>query len=384
MTAHPCPLCGSPRTRCFLAQRGVPVHQNRLFDSEDAARAAPRGDLTMTACGVCGFVFNATFDPGKIDYDEDYDNCQICSPFFEEYVDDLVQHILQRGVRGKNIVEVGCGKGYFLRKLVEADPGNRGVGFDSSYEGPASELEGRLRFHREFYGAQELNPPPDALVCRHVIEHVPDPAAMLRSLRRSMEAGSRALVFFETPDLDWILENQVIWDFFYEHCSLFTAGSLARAFRAAGFVVDRVDRVFQGQYLWLEARPSDDAVRDEEDDSATSDRCARFGERLRESVAQWRERLGAAPRKRAVWGAGAKGATFVNLIDSERTLVDCVVDLNPRKQGRFIGGTGHPIVAPSVLRDREVSEVILMNPNYEAENRAILDTLGLDLELVCG
>ena len=382
MPIPPCPVCASPQTRAFLVQPNAPVHQNRLFDSENEARNAARGDLTMAVCGACGFVFNATFDPRKIEYDEHYDNNQICSPFFESYVDDLVQHVVEkRGARGSRIVEIGCGKGYFLRKLVEADPENTGIGFDTTYIGPTSDLNGRLTFRREFYGDQELVPPPDVIVCRHVIEHVPDPAAMLRSVRATLPEGSNARVFFETPALEWILKNEVMWDFFYEHCSLFTADSLANAFRAAGFVVDSVERMFNGQYLWLEARPGK-ARHDASSDGSVQERCLEFGATVRSSIENWRARLTNAARKPAVWGAGAKGATFVNLVDPDRTLIDSVIDVNPRKQGRYIAGTGHRIVAPAELAERRVSEAILMNPNYEAENRAILEALGLRVDLV--
>jgi len=69
----------------------------------------------------------------------------------------------------------------------------------------------------------------------------------------------------------------------------------------------------------------------------------------------------------AIWGAGAKGVTLVDLCDPERRLVACVVDINPRKQGRFVPGTGHPIVAPETLREKGIRHVIVMNPNYEQE-----------------
>lgn len=337
----------------------------------------------MTVCAACGFVFNATFDATKLQYGEHYDNSQICSPFFEDYVDTLVHQVVGR-VHGRSIVEIGCGKGYFLKKLVSSDPESTGLGYDSTYEGPASDLEGRLQFRREFFDGQALPSSPGAVVCRHVIEHVPDPAAMLRSVRSSLPSDSDALVFFETPALEWILDHDVIWDFFYEHCSLFTAASLSRAFRAAGFVVDRVERVFDGQYLWLEARVGAAGPEPATTGSDVAAQCAAFGRRWESAVADWRRRVVLETRRVAVWGAGAKGVTFVNLVDPEGTLIDCVVDVNPRKQGAFIAGSAHPIVSPAELRDRGVSVAILMNPNYEAENRRLLAELGLDVELVCG
>ena len=38
----------------------------------------------------------------------------------------------------------------------------------------------------------------------------------------------------------------------------------------------------------------------------------------------------------AVWGAGAKGSTFLNLLDKERKAVKYVIDINPAKQNKFI------------------------------------------------
>ena len=73
----------------------------------------------------------------------------------------------------------------------------------------------------------------------------------------------------------------------------------------------------------------------------------------------------------AIWGAGAKGATFVNIVDPDASLVTCLVDVNPRKQGRSVAGTGHAGVAPDQLTPKGVATVIIMNPNYETEIRSI-------------
>jgi len=54
-----------------------------------------------------------------------------------------------------------------------------------------------------------------------------------------------------------------------------------------------------------------------------------------------------------------------------------VVDLNPQKQGKYLPGTGHPIVGYSVLPDFGVTTAILMNPNYREENQALLRQAGL-------
>lgn len=196
-------------------------------------------------------------------------------------------------------------------------------------------------------------------------------------------SSPKARVFFETPCVEWILGRRVIWDFFYEHCSLFTAESLGHAFRQSGFAVDRVEHIFGGQYLWLEARvanvdatlPIGVKITQLAEDYAADEKKLR---------ADWMTRLSdlAANGKVALWGAGAKGATFANLVDPECTLIDCVVDLNPNKQGRFIPGTGHPITSPAALQARGVRNAVLMNPNYREENLQLLAQASIDLNLI--
>lgn len=379
-----CPACSSRATELFLRRPGVPVHQNFLFRSAEEACASTRGDLDMTVCHGCGLVFNAAFDPALIAYGEDYDNNQICSPYFGEYVDGLVRHLVDDlGVRNTTVVEVGCGKGYFLTRVIAADATNRGTGYDTSYIGPADALDGRVVFHRRYFDAGEVDDPPGAVICRHVIEHVPDPRRMVESIRAALERAPRALVVFETPCVRWILRNRVIWDFFYEHCSLFSAESLRALFERCGFAVDDVRHVFGEQYLWLESRPS--ATKSEI--AAPGDiveECRQFAVHERELVRSWIERAEELGKDGgvAVWGAGAKGVTFVNLVDPDRKRIDCVVDLNPRKHGHFVAGTGHPIVSHTELRERGVRHVIQMNPNYEHENRALAERAGLELSFV--
>jgi len=385
---RPCPVCETPSRAPFLVRESVPVHQNLLCDSVEAARALNRGRLELHACEYCGFVFNAAFDASLLNYGAAYDNTQSCSPVFEAYLERLADQVVNdRGVRGKRIVEIGCGKGGFLRALVLRDAGNRGVGFDPSYVGPETDLDGRLRFERRFYDASCAGLGAEAIVCRHVIEHVPTPIALLRLVRQTVTDGT-ARVFFETPAVEWILERDVIWDFFYEHCSYFGDSSIEYAFRRAGFEVEGNQRSFGGQYLWIEARAGSEVGADAVDVPARAGHVAglaqRFAAREAELVVERRERLEqfAADGAVAIWGAGAKGVTLANLIDPDRRLVSCVVDLNPNKQGHYLPGTGHPIVAPDRLPGLGVRTAVLTNPEYVAENVQLLRNAAIDVRLV--
>lgn len=381
-----CPVCESSRVSGFLRREGVPVHQNLLMRDQKSAVEITRGDLDLAFCGECGFVFNKAFDLSRLDYSESYDNTQSHSPTFDGYLRDLVRYMVsEKGVRGCRIVEVGCGKGSFLRELVVAEGANNsGIGFDPSYEGPTADLDGRLKFERRFYGPELAHIPADIVVCRHVIEHVPEPVELLRAIRQALSGSPHARVFFETPCVEWILRNRVIWDFFYEHCSYFTASSLATAFESSGFAVEDVRHVFGGQYLWLEAKVSDEEPEASREPGEVPVLAERFSASEGELKKDWRAKVRgmADGGKVALWGAGAKGVTLANLIDAQRELLDCVVDLNPQKQGRYLPGTGHPIIGYEDLAPRGVATAVLMNPNYRDENAALLKKANSNIELV--
>jgi SAM-dependent methyltransferase len=385
IASKPCPVCAAETTATFIRRPSVPVNQHLVMHDADTARRVPRGMLDLAVCDHCGFVFNQAFDPGIIAYDERYDNAQTFSPLFDDYVSSLARFLTEeKGVRNSRIVEVGCGNGLFLRRLVTMDQGNVGYGFDTSYRGPATDYGGRLLFERRFYGPDCAHIPADVVVCRHVIEHVQDPVALLRAVRQALLNSAHARVFFETPDLTWILRNQVIWDLFYEHCSLFTPDSLTTAFGRAGFAVESVRHLFGEQYLWLEATIAPDApplsVRPKQVPTLAREFTA-AEEALRHG---WEARIRdlANDGNVALWGAGAKGVTLANLVDPEGRWIDCVVDLNPAKQGGYVPGTGHPIIDFQQLPERGVRSVVVMNPNYYDEILALVREERIDCTIV--
>ena len=382
-----CPVCDRPSDVPFLTRRQVCVHQNLVVDTPQAARALRAGTLALHACAGCGFVFNAAFDPNLLRYGAAYDNTQTCSPTFQQHVDMRASHIVDtRDVRNATLVEIGCGNGSFLTALARQDPGNRGVGFDPSYVGPDTAVDGRVRFERRFYDETCAGLDADAIVCRHVIEHVQHPVDLLGSIRRTIRRND-AQIFFETPCVEWILRNEIVWDFFYEHCSYFTAGSLALAFARAGFNATDVSHVFAGQYLWAEGRPADEEDAEERsvsDASRIVDLARRYADREAAIVSGLRERTVELSRRGpvAIWGAAAKGVTLANLIDPDATLLACIVDINPNKQGKFLPGSAHPIVGPAEMGTLGVRTALVTNPNYFEENSRIVRNAGLNLELV--
>lgn len=380
-----CPVCDASNPKSFLHRNLVPTQQNLLCKSHHAAVQHQRGELTLAVCHQCGFVFNRSFDKNLLKYGDNYDNAQNHSPYFESYLNELTQYLIKdRQVQNSQILEVGCGQGHFLHKLVELESANNyGYGCDPSYLIQPDEHP-RLKFEQRYYGTDCTHIPVDVVICRHVIEHVPDPVDLLKSIRAALVKSPHARLFFETPCVEWILNNQVVWDFFYEHCSYFTAQSLTTAFEQAGFEVNNVKHIFGKQYLWLEASICQEPARVTYEPYQITNLASEFAKseqqivnKLRLQIAQLQAQGGVA-----LWGAGAKGVTLANLIDPHQESIAAVIDLNPHKHGGYIPGTGHPIINYHDIERYGIKSAILMNPNYHQENLDLLKKDQLDLSLI--
>ena len=382
-----CPICNSLNISILFDRKNVPVHQNLVYPNKLLSTMAKKGDLTITLCKECGFIFNSSFDLSKLDYGGDYDNTQDTSPNFTSYLDELSKNLLiQKKIKKNIIVEIGCGKGTFLKKLVDNKYENIGIGFDPSYVGDLELLDGRLKFYKTFYDKNSSKINADIIICRHVIEHISEPVKLLKQIRNSLNSPN-ARVFFETPTVNWILQNQVIYDFFYEHCSYFSPSSLKTAFQISGFEVKNIDLIFGGQYIWLEAAiPSSKEIKIIKNPTKTIELANKFSSIENDLKTKYHERIKilSTHGKIAVWGAGAKGVTFVNLMDKKHKYIDSIIDLNPNKSGKFLPGTGHPIISYDQIQDRGIKYIFLMNPNYYEENLQLLTNKKINVNLIHG
>ncbi len=379
-----CPACRDTTATVFHEQRDVPVTSNRVFRSREEAQACPRGEIRLAFCHACGFISNVAYD-SRFRY-EDSETSQGGSPKFREYTTALARKWVRRhGLRSKAVLEIGAGRGEFLQAMVGQGVG-RAIGVDPSLaSGAVVPPSDRFTWIAEDFRAAHVTEDVSAIICRHTLEHVPDTAEFLGGLRDSI--GDRDLpVLFEVPDVLPILRKGAFHDVYYEHCSYFTAGSVARAFATAGFTVDEVGHAYGGQYLLIEARPaSGRAHANVPDDrphvwlatSAFEIEASHRVEAARSMLDGWARR----GSRVAFWGAGSKATAYLAALEPADQ-VCCVVDVNPRKHGTYIPGTGHPVVAPEDLATVTPDVIVVMNEIYMDEVREMLRVLHLEPELV--
>lgn len=368
----------------------VPVYCNVLWPDKHKAVSAACGDMALAFCMDCAHLFNTVFDQGLTDYTAEYDNSLHYSPLFNQYAEQLATSLVRRhALYGKRIVEIGCGKGDFLR-MLSLTWGNRGFGFDRSFDpGRANVSNGdKLQYFRDFYNADYARLcNPDFLCCRHVLEHIEEPRDFLRSLHASLDGRTNVSFYCEVPNGLFTLKDLGIWDLIYEHCGYFSQSSLSRAFSLSGFDVVAADESFGGQFIWVEARPAEGRSRIGTAPHPTVEDVRQYADsfaaQYRATVDAWRDRLvriAEDGRRAVVWGAGSKGVTFLNTVGLNAG-IDFIVDVNPHKQGRYVAGTGQQVISPEALRDVGATNVIVMNPMYLGEVTAAILAMGLDLQV---
>lgn len=380
-----CPCCGSNKFFIFYELKGVPVQSVFLVSTREAALDYPKGDIALGYCQSCGFIFNSAFDAGLVKYSSMYEATQRFSPTFSSFVQELARRLIDRyELHDKTLLEIGCGNGEFLKLLCKLG-GNYGVGFDPSYMAEHSDkkLQKNVTFIKDFYSEKYAGYKADFVCCKMTLEHIQHTADFAEMVRRAIGKNSDTIVFFQVPDVTRILKDCAFEDIYYEHCSYFSPGSLARLFRKCGFDVLRLDTEYEGQYLVIEAKPDNQEstlrLPQEDDLKKIGDYVSNFTERCQKKLFPWQQQIEKIRKKNkraVIWGSGSKGVAFLTTLKVLYE-IEYAVDINPYRQGTYMPVTGQEIVSPEFLAEYRPDIVIIMNSVYVNEIKKDLTRLGL-------
>ena len=322
-----------------------PIFQNRMCNSSKEAKAGPKGDIRLVENLETGLVYNEAFRPELMVYDDNYQNEQAVSPLFQQHLNTISQ-VIQKYMGQVALVEVGCGKGFFLKMLL--DRGFDITGFDPTYEGHNPAIEKQ-------YFESGLGIKAKGIILRHVLEHIQNPMNFLMSLRDANGGGG--LIYIEVPCFDWICKNKAWFDVFYEHVNYFRCSDFYRIFRN----ILESGKSFGGQYLYIIA-------------DLASLRMPIINHRDRVNFpSDFLANLKKEERNRsemsAIWGGASKGVIFALLKARVGQSIEIIIDINPAKQGKYIAGTGLRVLSADdgLSKLPEGSMIYVMNSNYLKE-----------------
>jgi len=385
-----CDACASATLVPFADLGDIPVLCGVHWADAQAAADSPVGRMTMAYCPDCAYVRNVAFDPALMVYDTTMDTNLHFSPAFQAFSAELVKHLAGRfDLAGKRVLDIGCGQGEFLRELCH-DTGARGIGYDAMYAGTEGPDPSGAEFHSGYAPRGAEVPEYDMFTSRHWFEHIADPYEFLADLRA--QAGDRKVYgYIEVPDAVYDLSTAG-WEVIYPHVSYFDAYSLVQIAERAGWRVEDTGTLFGGMFRFIELsanagdepRLGSEPIPGPAERSRQLDAVATFADRNVAERERWQSRIAelvAAGANPVLWGAGSRGVQFLTFADADRQLA-AVVDVNPRKWGRYLPVTAHRVDDPATLTDLKPGAVIITNPSYQKEIAAALKELGVDAELL--
>lgn len=329
----------------------MPIFQNVVYSSKASAQNCPTADILLVQDRKTGLVFNDSFIPELVQYGSDYQNEQAFSGAFREHL-NTVSQIINENFKNHKLNEIGCGKGFFLELLQKQ--GFDITGLDPTYNGNNPNII------KSFF-SEQLNLAADGLILRHVLEHVQNPLAFLKSIKSANQYQGK--IYIEVPCFDWILKHRAWFDIFYEHVNYFRLSDFYHIFDhiyTSGYL-------FGGQYLYVVADLSslNTAV-------YSTGRSIEFPKEFASSINYFTDCLNQKQGQSVVWGASSKGVIFAIFMQRAGALIDYVVDINPMKQGRYLPVTGLKVDAPMITDQFPSSTTIfVMNSNYIDEIKTL-------------
>jgi len=332
----------------------LPVFQNRMFHSEADAKNCVKGDMVLVQDLETGLIFNRAFNPELMQYDADYQNEQAVSTVFQAHLNNVAT-LVNNHFQGNTLIEVGCGKGYFLQHLQNI--GFDITGLDPTYEGTNPNII------KEYF-TPSIGLCADGIILRHVLEHVQDPVAFLTNLRESN--GGKGKIYIEVPCFDWICQHRAWFDIFYEHVNYFRLTDFERMFGH----IHEAGHVFGGQYLYIIAdlatiqTPTYNDLDNFEFPRDFLRTVDYYANKLKKQCIDERTR-----EISIVWGGASKGVIFTLFMQHYGASIDSVIDINPAKQGKFLAGTGLQVSSPDSITSQATLEtnIFIMNSNYLLE-----------------
>ncbi len=376
-TRDVCRACGNDHINFPIKFDELPLAGTYVEAHERGSE--PSLPMHVGICERCGFV-----QLREVVLPEVYTGYRFvgtASSGYRGYLDALAEELVERhGLKGKRVVELGSSNGYLLGLLRDRGQ-NEVFGYEPSHELRVSSQEAGLQVTGSFFGPDTTGELPfggvDAVVVRHVLEHIDDIDGFIGAISDVVPAGG--LLVIEVPDLDSILERKNYFHFYHEHLSYFTAASLSSLVQRHGFNVtgQKVVEIHGGSLLvFCEREGSDPGAAQQSDVAAAINHFTTFADGLSvylDSLAKFIGEAGASGARVAGYGAAQRTTNACGMAGLGQEHIEYLVDKNEHIQGYYTPGAHLLIDVPDRLRKAAPDIIVLFASSFEQE---IMQELG--------
>lgn len=359
-----CPVCSHHVASLFFDGGKQTLATLAWPASAQAAWELPRHPLDFVQCPKCTHVWNRSFEYDAIPYQSNPNRMFNKGSIWKGHLAVSSAQLLERLPDAPTVVEIGCGEGHFIRGLAEARGAGRFVGFDPNAH---PETGQGVEFHARLFEplADMAAYSPDAIVIRHVLEHLTTPAELIEQLAWAASQVDKAVwLFAEVPCIDRVFATNRLADFFYEHVSHFTTESFRALMTRAGEVT-MISHGYDGEVVYGLVKlgvPAEMRNRAKQAQEFFAD-----AKVSRAAIAAQLSDLSSAEKRVAIWGGTGKAAAFIHYFDVDAKRFPLVVDSDPDKAGTFVPGTGQQIQFRDVLKT-STPDVVIIPTQWRAKD----------------
>lgn len=365
-----CIACGTKLPEQSLFELSKAPASAQDIPDQDTVKEDHGITLRLGQCGRCGLV---QLDSPPVAYYKDVIRAGGFSTTMTGLRRRQFRHLIASyHLEHKKFIEVGCGRGEFLRVLNEFPVTACGIEHkEALVQAAVSEgLNVRCGFTKT--PEYDMGDRYDVFLSFNFLEHQPDPGTMLQAIYHNLTDDGMGLI--TVPSLEYILEQGSYYELIRDHLAYYSFPTLRALLEHNGFRVleeemvnrDTISMIVKKDsalYAQKKLPPQVEPV----DISSLTD-----GYRMvREEVLNLFHGLAADGKKAAVWGASHQGFTLAGTLGLG-DMAAYIIDSAPFKQGRFAPASHLRIISPEQAGKEPVDAIIIAAPGYTDEIAGII------------
>lgn len=260
---------------------------------------------------------------------------------------------------GRSILDIACNDGTFLKAFRPYNWELHGI--DPAQNIVENITDEDLKVVCDFFPSEKIQQQYDVITCFNVVAHIPNPLEFIQQCKKLLKPNGT--LYIQTSQKNMILNGEFD-TIYHEHHSFFNINSMNELCKRAGLFLNNVNfRPVHGtSYLFkIKHTPVEsfliDALIDNERDLLEPEVYEQFNSKVRQNKSRLTEIINNSTLPVVGYGAAAKGVVMSNYFQLKHKYI---VDENPLKIGKVIGGVNIPIVSPETLAAEQNNLLIIV------------------------
>jgi SAM-dependent methyltransferase len=343
-----CLACGSENLYNFCSLGSQPLANNLKDNIEDPDELYP---LEVNVCMEC-YHSQLTVAVNRDLLYKNYLYVSGTSNTLLKEFDEVAEIITADRPNKGRILDIACNDGSFLKSF-------RRLGWDVAGVDPAENIVANapkdLNIVADFFPSHNISGEFDVITCFNVVAHIPNPLEFIKECKKLLSRDG--VLYIQTSQKDMIMNGEFD-TIYHEHHSFFNISSMKALLKRANMALDGVDyRPVHGtSYLFKITHSSTNEIVDEPD-LVDAETYVEFADKVMLNKTRLMDIIRNSTNPVVGYGAAAKGVVMSNYFGISHKFI---VDENPLKIGKVIGGVNIPIVSPDTLAQESSDLTIIV------------------------